>query len=77
MAWNEYKVAITKHCQDLMSRSYGRNLYIKNDSLSEIELPRDRVQLSVQNESKAKNASGREETLVVDDDGHKRGKNGQ
>ena len=54
-----------------MSRSYGRNLYIKNDSLSDIELHRDCVQLSVQNESKVMNVSGREETMVVADDGHK------
>lgn len=77
MAWNEYKVAITKHCQDLMSRSYGRNLYIKNDSLSDTELRRGRIQLSVQNESKVMNAFGREETMVVADIGHKRGKKGR
>jgi hypothetical protein len=60
-----------------MSRSYGRNLYIKNDSLSDIELRRDRIQLSVQNESKVMNALRREETMVVADIGHKRGKKGQ
>jgi hypothetical protein len=74
MAWNEYKAAVTKHCKDLASRSYGRNLYIKNESLSDIEWRRDRIQLSVQNESKVMNAFGREKTMAVTDTGHKREK---
>jgi len=60
-----------------MSRSYGRNFYIKNDSLFDIELHRDRIQLSVQNESKVMNVSGKEETMVVADNDHICGKNGQ
>jgi hypothetical protein len=60
-----------------MSRSYGRNLYIKNDSLFDIELRRDRTQLSVQNESKVMNASGKEETMIAADNGHICGKRKQ